>query len=126
MTWRERARCRGMEPELFDINAEGNTGTLGLRICTGLHPSGDYIGDGPVRGDCLSEALTYSSLDDYGVLGGTTSDARSEVRAGRLEPERAMARGNHQAIKWTQAEKLQMLDDRRLAQAAKQFREGAA
>jgi hypothetical protein len=37
MTWRDRARCRGMDPDLLDINAEGNTGTLGLRICTGLH-----------------------------------------------------------------------------------------
>ena len=126
MTWRERARCLGMDGNLFDIDAVGNTGTLGLRVCTGLAPSGDYQGECPVRGDCLSEALTYSSLDDYGVLGGTTADARSEIRAGRLDPERAMARGNHQAIKWTQAEKVQMRNERKQARAAEQLREGAA
>jgi hypothetical protein len=121
MTWRDRARCRGMDPDLFDINAEGNTGTLGLRICTGLHPSGDYLGDCPVRAECLGEALSYSSLDDYGVLGGTTSDARSEVRAGRLDAKRAMARGNQQATRWTRDEKLQLRAERLLEQAKRRI-----
>jgi hypothetical protein len=121
MSWRNRARCRGMDPDLFDIDAVGNTGTLGLRVCTGLHPSGDYIGDCPVRTECLSEALAYHSLDDYGVLGGTTADVRGEVRAGRLDRERAMARGNQQAVKWTKAEKLVLRDQRLLDKARKRI-----
>jgi hypothetical protein len=121
MTWRNRARCRGMDPDLFDIDAVGNAGTHGLRVCTGLHPSGDYIGDCPVRTECLTEALGMHSSDDYGVLGGTTMDARSKVRAGQLSREKAMAGGNRQALERTRDEKLALRAERLLDKARKRI-----
>ena len=126
MTWRDDARCRGMDPTMFDIDAEGNTGIHGLRICTGIHPTGDSIGECPVRQPCLTEALGLVSGDDYGVLGGTTADARTDVRTGRLSADRAMARGNGQASKFTRDENLRLRDERAALQAAERFRKGAA
>lgn len=87
--WRTEAACNSdqVDPAWFDTDGKGMTPVLGLRVCGGC----------PVRLDCLLEALEVSGSDDYGVWGGTTPNARHEIRMRRSTIPRAIAAGDRLA-----------------------------
>ena len=71
-SWRERAACRGEDPELFFpassvgfvYNAQV---TRAKAVCNGC----------PVRAECLSEALASPQV---GIWGGLTENERRDIR----------------------------------------------
>lgn len=76
MTWRDKAACRGMDPNEFHPDprhggkSPGDEGTAEARaICHGC----------PVRVDCLANALTAG--ESLGVWGGTTPHERNRLRS---------------------------------------------
>jgi WhiB family redox-sensing transcriptional regulator len=76
--WRDRAACRGINPELFFVNGDSGRPTRAVTerrdrakaICAGC----------PVIDDCLDWA--YQIGDDWGVLGGTTPAERRGATEG--------------------------------------------
>jgi hypothetical protein len=73
-TWRNRAACRGTDPELwFPASSSGavydRQVTAAKAICSNC----------PVRAECLSEALVRIPV---GIAGGLTEDERRSIRQG--------------------------------------------
>lgn len=81
MSWRDKARCRGMDPELFfPVGASGPALEQSERakaICTRC----------PVSNQCLEWALETNQHD--GIWGGKTEDERRTLR--RREQRRRAA-----------------------------------
>lgn len=69
-TWRDRARCRGMDPALFHPG-RGEDTTEPKRVCAGC----------PVRDECLAYALANG--EKLGVWGGTSERERRRLRRQR-------------------------------------------
>lgn len=65
MTWRDRAECRGMDPERF--HAAGTVPAEIRAVCQRC----------PVRDDCLDYAL--STRQAHGVWGGLTTNERAAL-----------------------------------------------
>jgi WhiB family transcriptional regulator, redox-sensing transcriptional regulator len=65
-TWRDQARCRGVDPEIFHPN-EDDDGLAAKAICAQC----------PVREACLEYAL--ASREKEGVWGGLTARERRRV-----------------------------------------------
>ena len=65
-TWRDQARCRGVDPEIFHP-AEEDDGTPAKAICEVC----------PVREPCLEYAITAREKD--GVWGGLTARERRRL-----------------------------------------------
>lgn len=91
MTWRTRAQCRTVDPDMFfDPDRE----TEALTVCNGCGPVkqvGQVFNQTseqppcPVRGACLAEALRYG--DEYGIRGGRTEKQRRRMpRSQRGDP----------------------------------------
>lgn len=72
MSWRERARCTEVNPDLFfaDKGEAANTRAAKL-ICQQC----------PVVRDCLSYAMNHKGV--YGVWGATTEKDRQELKRRR-------------------------------------------
>ncbi|HEY1919439.1 MAG TPA: WhiB family transcriptional regulator [Streptosporangiaceae bacterium] len=70
--WRDRAACRGADPELFFLVGSAGPALVQLerakRICTRC----------PSRGQCLEWALAHGH--EAGVWGGTSEDERRALR----------------------------------------------
>ncbi len=69
MTWRERARCAEVDPEIF-FPEQGSNSRAALRICAQCD----------VRPECLGFALRFQAVETQGVWGGTTAADRARVR----------------------------------------------
>lgn len=69
MSWREQARCRDADPDIF-FPSEGATHMVDAAraVCNAC----------PVREECLEYALTRPEV--YGVWGGLTPVERRELR----------------------------------------------
>ncbi len=65
--WRDSARCRGADTELFFPGKDSILPEEAAALCAAC----------PVRGDCLEWALGHPQ---YGVWGGTTRDDRHATR----------------------------------------------
>lgn len=73
MTWREHAKCRGMDPDLFFPGMGDRRGThRALAVCAAC----------PVRDECLEEGLH----ERYGVWGGMAPRQRRRLPPGRARP----------------------------------------
>ncbi|MGH8992981.1 MAG: WhiB family transcriptional regulator [Acidimicrobiia bacterium] len=68
--WRERAACRGLDPELFFPVPGGSAGTA-VAVCAGC----------PVRVECLAYAL--HAAEKFGVWGGQPEARRTVIRRKR-------------------------------------------
>lgn len=69
-TWRQAARCRGMDPELFHPARGDHDSTLAAKaVCAGC----------PVRDDCLNDHLG----EKIGIWGGTSDRERRALRNAR-------------------------------------------
>lgn len=66
--WRDRAKCRGMEPNQFHDDTRFWQLRQVCRLC-------------PVRTACLADALAAN--DDFGLRGGVSGGARRAIRRGR-------------------------------------------
>lgn len=95
-TWRNEARCRGVDPELFMPLRKGLLPVDAMRTCVQC----------PVRLDCLQTALESNDpTADLGVWGGTTRRSRDRIRSGRLTVAEAMGHGDAIAARLTPAER---------------------
>ena len=65
-SWRDQARCRGVDPEIFHPSDEDD-GADAKAICA----------ECPVREPCLEYALTYRI--DHGVWGGASERERRRI-----------------------------------------------
>jgi len=74
--WRQRARCRGLDPELF-FPGLGESTAEAKAVCAGC----------PVRMPCLDYALDTS--ERHGVYGGLSERERRKIRRRRLAERRA-------------------------------------
>lgn len=72
--WRDRAVCRGVDPELFFPVGDDGPGVVQVAAAKAV------CGRCPVRGPCLAFALV--ALSD-GVAGGLTAAQRRQLRAQR-------------------------------------------
>ncbi len=73
--WRDRAACRGTDPEVFFPVAESGPAreaqvAAAKAVCAGC----------PVRAECLTEALARIP---YGIAGGLTENERRRLRTGQ-------------------------------------------
>jgi WhiB family transcriptional regulator, redox-sensing transcriptional regulator len=102
-SWRQKAACADVDPNLFFPRGQGSIPSEGLRVCTGIHPT-HTTDPCPVRADCLLEAIGHIGYEDTGIWGGTTADAREEVRQNRMTVARATALGNRLAGSMTAEE----------------------
>lgn len=68
--WQDRARCLGVEPELF-YPQKGDSLEPAKRICASC----------PVQRDCLQYALEHN--ERYGIWGGTSERERRRLRRAR-------------------------------------------
>jgi WhiB family redox-sensing transcriptional regulator len=77
--WRRLAHCREDDTEVFFPAAEDNPAP---RRKIGMYDQALEICEGcPVRNACLEAALAVPQADDgYGVFGGTTPEARRNMR----------------------------------------------
>lgn len=73
MEWRENAKCRGLDPELFAPLPDSTDEATALAICWTC----------PVRLECLDEAL--AEADETTVRGGRTPTERRALMRERLE-----------------------------------------
>lgn len=74
--WREFARCRGMDPEVFHPFPTDDDGQADAKkVCD----------DCPVRAACLDYALLTG--ETRGVWGGTTEEERRALRKALVEGE---------------------------------------
>jgi WhiB family redox-sensing transcriptional regulator len=86
MDWRNQARCKDADPELFF--AVGTAGPALLQI----QEAKAVCGRCPVRERCLQWAL--EERQEYGVWGGTSEDERRALRR-RMSRQGAKARAGH-------------------------------
>ena len=77
MTWRDRAACRGINPEIFYPHAGSPRGrvtkaskALALSLCA----------ECGVVTPCLDFALSTPLNQDFGIWGGTTAGQRDKMR----------------------------------------------
>lgn len=70
--WRERADCRGVDPDLFFPN--GNTG----RLADQVNRAKEVCGQCAVRQECLEFAIRTN--EDSGIWGGATEEERRTMR----------------------------------------------
>ena len=70
--WRDHARCRDTDPELFF--PVGTTGYALLQIARAK----EVCGQCPVQNDCLDYALETNQ--DSGIWGGTSEEERRNIR----------------------------------------------
>lgn len=73
MSWRERANCQGMGPELFFADREHRPSVIpkvreAKQVCAGCD----------VRAACLEYALTTEAK--FGIFGGCTPKERQNIR----------------------------------------------
>ena len=76
--WRDRAKCRDMDANLFFPTEHGDLSTA-KAVCLGKDGSPEC----PVRGPCLEYALALSESDGAGIWGGTSERERRRIRADR-------------------------------------------
>lgn len=70
VSWRERAACKGMDPDLFHPERGATVAVQkAKRVCAGC----------PVRSECLDEALENGEV--LGVLGGLSERQRRWLRS---------------------------------------------
>jgi WhiB family transcriptional regulator, redox-sensing transcriptional regulator len=80
--WSDDAACRGVETAVFFP-----VGANGVPTKTEAEYAKRYCGPCPVRGECLTHALT--KREDYGVWGGLDENERAELlRLARRAAER--------------------------------------
>lgn len=77
--WRDRAACRGLDPELF-FPPRGDTGPEARAVCA----------DCPVQDECLTWALERD--ERFGIWGGQTQRSLNRIRS---VPRRSRCRGCH-------------------------------
>ena len=80
MTWRDRAACRGENPDYFHPpDGQSWMSQRGLKICATC----------PVTQQCLDYALSFPQADDmFGVYGGKTAKDRRAIRNGTVHVRR--------------------------------------
>lgn len=83
MSWRERAACRGMNPELF-FPTHGETTENAKRVCASCQ----------VRADCLAAGM----MEKFGVWGGESEKGRRVLRRGQPRSEPAHGRRTRYAL----------------------------
>lgn len=74
-TWRDRALCREVDPEIF-YPARGGDPRPGKAVC----------GQCSVRAACLEDALSVPATDDWGIRAGLSANERKQLRRDRLAP----------------------------------------
>ena len=74
MDWRHQAACRDVDPEIFFP-----VGTTGPALAQ-IEAATSICGTCTVQQDCLDWALETGQ--DAGIWGGTTEDARRDLRRG--------------------------------------------
>lgn len=86
--WRERAACRGSDPNLFFPERGDHAGLAAAKaVCNGKPGAPDPC---PVRDDCLAWALSLPVLADVGVMGGMSWKQRKRLRESSRAPLRAV------------------------------------
>lgn len=81
MGWRDRAACRGADPNLFFVGyGEGRGRTLSAERKKTAHALA-ICGGCPVTGECLEYGMM--PRNDFGVWGGMPAADRIAVRQGR-------------------------------------------
>ncbi|MDV6979616.1 WhiB family transcriptional regulator [Mycobacterium intracellulare] len=70
LSWRNRARCEGVDPERF-FPRKSDEQKETIKFCLGC----------PVRIECLQYALDVPAA--YGIWGGTTQEERHQLRKRR-------------------------------------------
>lgn len=70
LSWRDSARCGGLDPELF-FPRKSDEQKETIKFCLGC----------PVRLECLQYALDVPAA--YGIWGGTTQEERHQLRKRR-------------------------------------------
>lgn len=88
MSWRTRANCKGMDPELFvaepskvdkaNLRYQRREAAAALAVCEGCE----------VVAECLNDALAAPVGWDLGVRGGLVASERVRIRLRRGEPVR--------------------------------------
>lgn len=83
--WRDQAACAGKGAWLFFVDCDcsvcnawgrrekivdGSPSARALALCDAC----------PVREECLTDALQYTSFEDHGIRGGMTAKARAAIR----------------------------------------------
>jgi WhiB family transcriptional regulator, redox-sensing transcriptional regulator len=80
VTWRDRAACAGMDPDLF-FPADNDFG-VARAVCSGC----------PVRVECLEDALRYPKLaDQWGMFAGLLPSERDTIRRARRKAQEGEA-----------------------------------
>jgi WhiB family redox-sensing transcriptional regulator len=77
--WRDKAECRGSDPELFFPYSRGPSGKAQIEVAK------QVCADCPVISDCLNWALESSPMPE-GVWGGTDEDERADIVRNRDKP----------------------------------------
>ncbi len=90
MTWRDRAACRGANPEIFFLGYGPGRGH-GRLSKTGKARALELCAGCPVVAECLEYALSMPATGDFGIWGGTTEDQRTELRRKRRLRKRRAA-----------------------------------
>lgn len=72
MEWRETARCKDLDPELFFPVGTAGAATVQIETAKSVCVLCD------VRNTCLSYAL--ESNQEYGIWGGTTEEERRHIK----------------------------------------------
>lgn len=82
LEWRDFARCKGTNPELFFPKSSSDDIAIALAksICK----------ECVVKAECLEDALVTNS--EYGIRGGLDQDERRRYRRRRRESERRLRR----------------------------------
>jgi len=69
--WRDRAKCKGMDPNLFDVDKQGEAyDQRAVDACNAC----------PVRRECLQSTMPPAQVDHHAYLGGMTPKQRRTAR----------------------------------------------
>lgn len=79
MTWRDRASCVDVDPEIFFLGY-GSGRALGRISVTAKARAMELCARCPVTAECLAFALTMPASGDFGIWGGTTANQRVRLR----------------------------------------------